>query len=121
MKCHIPKVAITAITGTLCTIENIGSTSLHGDAKFAKEVLERMGCKVVQTPTETTVYGCPKGSLKVIKSVDMEELTDAFLTATALAAVASGKTQILGIANQRVKECNRIRAMIDQLGESCTP
>jgi 5-enolpyruvylshikimate-3-phosphate synthase len=45
-------------------------------------------------------------------------MTDAFLTATALAAVASGKTRILGIANQRVKECNRIRAMIDQLGES---
>lgn len=110
-------LAIAAITGTLCTIENIGSTSLQGDAKFAKEVLERMGCKVVQTATETTVQGCPKGSLKAIDEVDMEEMTDAFLTATALAAVASGKTRIIGIANQRVKECNRIRAMIDQLGE----
>jgi pentafunctional AROM polypeptide len=55
--------------------------------------------------------------LKAIDEVDMEEMTDAFLTATALAAVASGKTRIIGIANQRVKECNRIRAMIDQLGE----
>lgn len=110
-------LAIAAITGTSCTIENIGSTSLQGDAKFAKEVLERMGCEVVQTTTETTVQGCPKGTLKAIKEVDMEEMTDAFLTATALAAVASGKTRILGIANQRVKECNRIRAMIDQLGE----
>ena len=110
-------LAIAAITGTSCTIENIGSASLQGDAKFAKEVLERMGCKVVQTATETTVQGCPKGTLKAIEEVDMEEMTDAFLTATALAAVASGKTRILGIANQRVKECNRIKAMIDQLGE----
>ena len=113
-------LAIAAITGTSCTIENIGSASLQGDAKFAKEVLERMGCEVVQTATETTVRGCPKGSLKAIEEVDMEEMTDAFLTATALAAVAHGKTRILGIANQRVKECDRIRAMIDQLGEFST-
>ena len=113
-------LAIAAITGTSCTIENIGSTSLQGDAMFAKEVLERMGCEVVQTATETTVRGCPKGSLKAIEEVDMEEMTDAFLTATALAAVASGKTRILGIANQRVKECDRIRAMIDQLGAFST-
>jgi len=110
-------LAIAAITGTSCAIANIGSASLQGDTKFAKEVLEKMGCEVVQTLTETTVQGPPKGTLKAIEEVDMEEMTDAFLTATVLAAVASGKTRILGIANQRVKECNRIRAMIDQLGK----
>jgi pentafunctional AROM polypeptide len=62
-------LAIAAITGTSCTIENIGSNSLQGDAKFAKEVLEKMGCEVVQTPTETTVRGCPRGSLKAIEEV----------------------------------------------------
>ncbi|KAF9561251.1 Shikimate dehydrogenase [Agrocybe pediades] len=110
-------LAIAAITGTSCTIQNIGSASLQGDAKFAKEVLEKMGCKVVQTETETTVQGPPIGQLKAIEEVDMEEMTDAFLTATVLAAVANGKTRILGIANQRVKECNRIRAMIDELAK----
>jgi pentafunctional AROM polypeptide len=109
-------LAIAAITGTSCTIDNIGTASLQGDAKFAKEVLEKMGCKVTQTEAETTVQGPPIGQLKAIEEVDMEIMTDAFLTATAIAAVASGKTRILGIANQRVKECNRIRAMIDQLG-----
>lgn len=112
-------LAIAAITGTSCTIQNIGSASLQGDAKFAKEVLERMGCEVVQTATATTVQGPPVGQLKAIEEIDMEEMTDAFLTATVLAAVANGKTRILGIANQRVKECNRIRAMMDQLGTSC--
>ena len=67
--------------------------------------------------------------------VDMEPMTDAFLTASVLAAIASlppkeGRTlsdgsrptttRIIGIANQRVKECNRIQAMIDQLGTSVT-
>ncbi|MBE3050090.1 shikimate dehydrogenase, partial [Candidatus Bathyarchaeota archaeon] len=42
-------------------------------------------------------------------------MTDAFLTASVLAAVARGTTRITGIANQRVKECNRILAMKTQL------
>lgn len=125
-------LAIAAITGTEVTIANIGSSSLQGDARFAKEVLEPMGCEVVQTETETTVRGPPIGSLRAIGFVDMEPMTDAFLTASVLAAVATAPplpgrelgdaggpnaTRILGIANQRVKECNRIQAMIDQLGK----
>ncbi|CAG7850201.1 Pentafunctional AROM polypeptide {ECO:0000255/HAMAP-Rule:MF_03143} Includes: RecName: Full=3-dehydroquinate synthase {ECO:0000255/HAMAP-Rule:MF_03143}; Short=DHQS {ECO:0000255/HAMAP-Rule:MF_03143}; {ECO:0000255/HAMAP-Rule:MF_03143}; Includes: RecName: Full=3-phosphoshikimate 1-carboxyvinyltransferase {ECO:0000255/HAMAP-Rule:MF_03143}; {ECO:0000255/HAMAP-Rule:MF_03143}; AltName: Full=5-enolpyruvylshikimate-3-phosphate synthase {ECO:0000255/HAMAP-Rule:MF_03143}; Short=EPSP synthase {ECO:0000255/HAMAP-Rule:MF len=124
-------LAIAAITGTTCTLTNIGSSSLQGDAGFAKAVLEPMGCTVEQTETSTTVTGPPVGSLQAIGLVDMEPMTDAFLTASVLAAVAckpvskerelpdapSNTTRILGIANQRVKECNRIRAMIDQLAK----
>jgi pentafunctional AROM polypeptide len=127
-------LAIAAITGTTCTISNIGSSSLQGDAGFAKGVLEPMGCTVVQTDTETTVTGPPIGQLKALGDVDMETMTDAFLTASVLAAVASQPaskervsigtgvdarpaTRIYGIANQRVKECNRIKAMIDELGK----
>lgn len=114
-------LAIAAITGTTCTLENIGSGSLQGDARFAVDVLARMGCEVVQTANETTVTGPKRGELKAIGEVDMEPMTDAFLTACALAAVAQGgegnTTRIVGIANQRVKECNRIKAMIDQLAK----
>ncbi|KAG8905733.1 3-dehydroquinate dehydratase (3-dehydroquinase) [Tulasnella sp. 403] len=124
-------LAIAAITGTTCTIENIGTASLQGDAGFAKFVLEPMGCTVVQTENETTVTGPPIGQLRACGYVDMEPMTDAFLTASVLAAVASkpsleerrvdgippNATRILGIANQRVKECNRIRAMIDELAK----
>ncbi|KAK4055664.1 hypothetical protein OIV83_000210 [Microbotryomycetes sp. JL201] len=125
-------LAMAAITGTTCTIHNIGSSSLQGDARFAKDVLEPMGCKVVQTATETTVTGPPVGQLRALGFVDMEPMTDAFLTAAALAAVASlaplegrsqdeqqpkNSTRIGGIANQRVKECNRIDAMRTQLAK----
>ncbi|KAM5534930.1 hypothetical protein V8D89_011390 [Ganoderma adspersum] len=125
-------LAIAAITGTTCTITNIGHGSLQGDARFAKEVLEPMGCTVVQMETETTVTGPPVGQLKAIGLVDMEPMTDAFLTASVLAAVATvapgeertlkdgsrpTTTRIIGIANQRVKECNRIKAMIDELAK----
>ncbi|KAH7146598.1 Shikimate dehydrogenase [Dactylonectria macrodidyma] len=110
-------LAVAAITGTTCTVPNIGSKSLQGDARFAVDVLRPMGCTVDQSDYSTTVTGPPKGGLKALAHVDMEPMTDAFLTASVLAAVASGKTQITGIANQRVKECNRIKAMKDQLAK----
>ncbi|KAF7984960.1 hypothetical protein HWV62_9901 [Athelia sp. TMB] len=113
-------LALAAITGTSCTIESIGSGSLQGDARFAVEVLRRMGCDVEQGETETTVKGPGKGGLRALGEIDMESMTDAFLTASVLAAVAvggGGVTRIRGIANQRVKECDRIRAMMDQLAK----
>lgn len=108
-------LAVAAITGTTCTVPNIGSQSLQGDAQFAVAVLQAMGCSVQQGDHSTTVTGPAIGALKPLPHVDMETMTDAFLTATVLAAVAPGKTQITGIANQRVKECNRIAAMREQL------
>ncbi|KAI0181875.1 Pentafunctional AroM protein [Hypoxylon sp. FL1284] len=109
-------LAVAAITGTTCTIPNIGASSLQGDARFATDVLRPMGCTVEQTATSTTVTGPSPGGLKGIE-VDMEPMTDAFLTASVLAAVASDETRITGIANQRVKECNRIAAMREQLAK----
>lgn len=114
-------LAIAAVTGTTCTIPNIGSSSLQGDSAFAVDVLKPMGCSVKQTSTSTTVTGPLNGQLKPLPNVDMEPMTDAFLTASVLAAVAQGKTpsttRIYGIANQRVKECNRIQAMEDELAK----
>jgi pentafunctional AROM polypeptide len=110
-------LAIAAITGTTCTVPNIGSKSLQGDARFAVEVLRPMGCSVEQTDYSTTVTGPPVGQLQGLPEVDMEPMTDAFLTASVLGAVAKGTTRIKGIANQRVKECNRIKAMKDELAK----
>ena len=119
-------LAIAAITGTTCTIPNIGSSSLQGDSAFATDVLQPMGCDVKQTKTSTTVTGPAGGKLKPLPNVDMEPMTDAFLTASVLSAVAqagrlsttkSNTTRIYGIANQRVKECNRIQAMEDELAK----
>lgn len=115
-------LAIAAIAGITCTVPNIGSKSLQGDARFAVDVLRPMGCDVTQTDYSTTVAGPVDGVLKPLANVDMEPMTDAFLTASVLAAIARGDdsnhtTRIYGIANQRVKECNRIKAMKDELAK----
>lgn len=110
-------LAFAAMTGTTCTVPNIGLELLQGDARFAVDVLRPMGCTVTQTATLTTVTG-PK-QLKPLPEVDMEPMTDAFLTALVVAAMAPGAspTRISGIANQRVKECNRIEAMRTELAK----
>lgn len=92
-----------------------------GDAEFAIKVLGAMGCAVDQTETTTTVQGPLDCPLLPIPSIDMETMTDAFLTASVLAAFASKPangektSKIYGIENQRVKECDRIAAMVQQL------
>jgi pentafunctional AROM polypeptide len=48
-------------------------------------------------------------------------MTDTFMTVAVLAAVAKGTTRIYNIANQRVKECNRIAAMVTELGKCGVP
>ncbi|KAL5365301.1 Shikimate dehydrogenase [Aspergillus floccosus] len=115
-------LAIAAVSGTTCTVPNIGSKSLQGDARFAVDILRPMGCTVTQTETSTTVTGPADGILRPLPNVDMEPMTDAFLGASVLAAIARGEgsnhtTRIYGIANQRVKECNRIKAMKDELAK----
>lgn len=117
-------LAFAAITGSKVHVNNMGSESLQGDARFAIDILQRMGCEVTQTPTTTTVQGPGIGELRALGEVNMEPMTDAFLTASVLAAVACqpssegvNVTKIRGIANQRVKECNRIKAMVDELGK----
>lgn len=109
-------LAFAALTGSQVTIPNIGSSSLQGDAKFAIDVLKAMGADVTQTETSTTILA-GKRELTALQEVDMEPMTDAFLTASVVAAVAKGKTKIIGIANQHVKECDRIQAMVDQLAK----
>ncbi|XBW36343.1 hypothetical protein QEN19_001923 [Hanseniaspora menglaensis] len=116
-------LAFAAMTGSTITVPNIGFESLQGDARFAVDVLRPMGCEVVQTATSTTVTGPKIGQLKPLKHVDMEPMTDAFLTACVVASVATNHgdsgavTTIEGIANQRVKECNRILAMVTELAK----
>ena len=109
-------LAIAAITGGKITCTAVGAGSVQGDAAFC-HLLAKMGCTISQNDSETTVQGPPAGQLKGLGDIDMESMTDAFMTAAVLAAVANGVTRILGVANQRVKECNRIAVMVSELGK----
>lgn len=90
----------------------LGTQSIQGDKIFPL-VLQAMGCEVIQLDHSTTLTGV------ISKPIDMslDYCTDCFLTAAVLCAfLPKGcKSRIWGIANQRVKECNRIEAMVLEL------
>lgn len=107
-------LALGAIMGKEIVLDSITSHSLQGDAKFYT-VLEKMGCIVEQTEHFTKVLGPENGNLNALPEIDMSSMTDCFMTVAVLAAWAKGVTKIVNIANQRVKECNRLLAMVTEL------
>ncbi|RPA89494.1 Dehydroquinate synthase-like protein [Choiromyces venosus 120613-1] len=112
-------LAIVAMTVSTVTGLNIGKKSFQGVARFAVDVLQPMGCTVEQSDYSTTIRGPPRGQLKPFPHVDMEPMTDAFLTASVLTPIANGleRSSLTGIANHRFKECNRITVMVHKLGK----
>eukprot|EP00045_Choanoeca_perplexa_P015942 m.207861 g.207861 ORF g.207861 m.207861 type:complete len:1320 (+) comp17124_c0_seq5:4748-8707(+) len=109
--------AMAAITGGRVTVLGVGSASLQGDAAFSR-VLAKMGCEVTQDEHQTTVSAPKDGVLEAV-DVDMGDITDTFMTAAVLMTTCpkGSVSRITNIANQRVKECNRIEAMIAELGK----
>lgn len=109
--------AIAAVTGTVVVLDGVGNKSVQGDARFPA-LLGRMGCKVEESAQSITITGpAAIGGELVGIDVDMSEQTDCFMTLAVVAAIAKGTTRITGIANQRVKECNRIAAMVAELAK----
>ncbi|KAI3648236.1 hypothetical protein MP228_006090 [Amoeboaphelidium protococcarum] len=110
-------LALAAVLGRSINVKGLDDQSLQGDAQFSK-LLQSMGCTVQMNAGKGSISLCGPQSLKSIGEIDMESMTDAFMTMCALAAVCEDKngcTTITGIANQRVKECNRIEAMVNEL------
>jgi 3-phosphoshikimate 1-carboxyvinyltransferase len=103
--------AAAAVCGGRVTIEGLGTGSLQGDLGFV-DVLARMGCRVEQTPSSTTVTGT--GELAGV-DVDMRELSDTAPTLAVVAAFARTPTRLRGIGFIRRKESDRIGDVVREL------
>ena len=100
--------AAAAVTAGEVTIQKVERThSKQGDVEFL-EVLEKMGCEVLETELGLTVKGPQE--LKGV-SVDMRDFADTFMTLAAIAPFASTPTIITNIGHTRLQESNRIYAM----------
>jgi 3-phosphoshikimate 1-carboxyvinyltransferase len=103
--------AAAAVTRGRVVVQGLGSSSLQGDLGFIR-LLERMGCRVRQTTTETEVVG-PQQLLGI--EADMSSMSDTAQTIAAIAPFAHGPTRITGIGFIRRKETNRIAAVVTEL------
>lgn len=103
--------AIPAILGGTVRVDGLGTASLQGDVAFV-DLLARMGARVEQTATTTTVHGT--GALHGIEA-DLREISDTAQTLAVVAAFADSPTRVTGIGFIRRKETDRIHAVVTEL------
>jgi 3-phosphoshikimate 1-carboxyvinyltransferase len=104
---------LAALLGQKMTITNVPSTSVQGDLQFLR-ILERMGCMIAHH-NGISVSGPPR--LQALGEIDLNALPDAAMTVAVLAAFCQGETRIRNVANLRLKETNRLRALTTELGK----
>ncbi len=104
--------AAAAVTGGRVTVANVPVPSLQGDAMLVP-LLGRMGCEVSRTGNGgITLQG--RDRLEAI-TVDMGDMPDVVPTLAVVAAFAHGATHIHNIAHLRIKECDRLSAVVAEL------
>jgi len=107
-------LAGATITGGTVTIEGCGSESLQGDVRFA-EVMGLMGAKVEWGPYSIKITG-PKAFGQPLKAIDHDclDIPDAAMTIAACALFAEGTTTIRNVYSWRVKETERMVAIVTE-------
>ncbi len=103
--------AIGAISGRRIAIEGIQSKSLQGDLGIVA-LFEAMGCRISRDDEGMSVQG---GDLRGIDA-DMGNMPDMVPTLAVVAAFARGTTIIRNVAHLRAKECDRLAAVMTELG-----
>lgn len=107
--------AAAALTGGMVTVRGITGNVMQGDIKFL-EVLQTMGCLVEETDEGIRVKG-PDGGIYSGVDVNMNNFSDQALTLAVLAAYATSPTMIRSIGHIRGQECNRMQAIVKELGK----
>ncbi len=102
--------AVAAVTGGEVTVRGLSRYALQGDVAFV-DALEQMGCRVEWPDDGIKVVGGPLRGV----DVDMNAISDTAQTMAAVAVFAEGPTRIRNIAHSRVKETDRVAAMVAEL------
>ncbi len=103
--------AAAAVTGGRVRVDGLTPASCQADVRFV-EVLERMGCRAERGSSWTSVRG--QRYLHGIDT-DMNAMPDAALVLAVVACFAQGETWIRNVANLRIKETDRMRALETEL------
>ncbi|WP_310600668.1 3-phosphoshikimate 1-carboxyvinyltransferase [Desulfobulbus sp.] len=103
--------AAAAVTGGRVVVANVPVPSLQGDARLLP-YLARMGCRIDQTEAGIAVTG-PETLTGI--ELDMGDMPDVAPTLAVVAAFAEGTTVIDNIAHLRIKECDRLSAVVNEL------
>jgi 3-phosphoshikimate 1-carboxyvinyltransferase len=102
--------AAAAVTGGTIGTENIHPYStMQGDI-FLLDIIEEMGCRIEKSEESVVVQG---GDLSGVE-VDMGAMPDMVPTLAAIALFAKGRTTIRNVSHLRLKESNRLQAIVTE-------
>jgi len=104
-------LALAAASGGELRVPDLDREALQGDVAFL-DILEAMGAEVRTTDGSLHVRG-PQQLRGV--DVDMHHISDTVMTLAAIAPLADGPTTIRNVANIRVKETDRLSALVTEL------
>jgi 3-phosphoshikimate 1-carboxyvinyltransferase len=105
--------AAAAATGGRVRVPRLPADSVQGDLALLG-VLEAMGCRVRREDDAVELRGPDGGRLRAV-SVDANAFPDMAQTIAALAPFADGPTEVRNVASMRVKETDRIGAVVAEL------
>ncbi|MBD3320281.1 MAG: 3-phosphoshikimate 1-carboxyvinyltransferase [Chitinivibrionales bacterium] len=106
-----PAVA-AAITGSTLSIDGVDFDDPQGD-KEVFSILEPMGVAVERKAGSATVAGPPE---LTGTTIDLNAMPDSLPALAVAACCAEGTTRIVNVAHARIKECDRIGIIADELG-----
>ncbi len=105
--------AAAAVAGGEMTVRNLTKNALQGDVGFC-DCLAKMGCEVEYLADAIRVRRAPGAPLHGIET-DMHSISDTAQTLSVVALFADSPTTIRNVANMRVKETDRIHAVVTEL------
>ena len=102
---------LAALLGQGMCVTNVPPDSVQGDTRFLR-VLAHMGCTVSR---RQGWHVAGPQQLQALGDIDLNALPDAAMTVAVLAAFCPGETRLGNLANLRVKETDRLRALATEL------
>lgn len=91
---------------------NLNPQSLQGDIGLLK-VMEDLGCKVLRGEDWVEITGGPLRPGDY--AIDMGDMPDMVPTLAVMSAFRAGRTEITNVAHLRIKESNRIAALVSEI------
>ncbi len=99
--------------GSEVTVTGLNLNSVQGDKKIL-EILKDFGAEVITSENQVTVIGKKLTAI----DVDMEDVPDLVQIVSVVASYSNGVTKISGVDRLRLKESDRILAVINSLSKA---
>lgn len=106
---------LEALIGEKFTITNLPQNSLQADARLP-EILEKYIKPRLEKNIRLTGEQKNKTCEKTV-NINCADFPDSAMTLACLCAFVDGKTKLSGLANLRVKECDRLRGLAAELNK----